>query len=220
MKRTLAGLGLLTLMGAPGLIYAQGLTGTGTYSGTVPETYAISNTSDGSLAGTLGDFSTLTIAKGSLVNPTPLQMRLRSNHVYQITAKAVVTSGITDGTASVAGTSAQTIKTGDIGFGFTSAIDKSGASVVGTRTDTINTGFDVHTGWPSVTDGHTPSYSKTLHDIYTSDTQILSGDRISASGDNSSSDNFLLITIGISTLPQYLTPGAFSGTVTFTIASA
>ena len=128
MKRTLAGLGLLTLMGAPGLIYAQGYRHWN-YSGTVPETYAISNTSDGSLAGTLGDFSTLTIAKGSLVNPTPLQMRLRSNHTYQITAKAVVTAGITDGTASV-GYFRSSDKTGDIGFGFTSAIDKSGASVV------------------------------------------------------------------------------------------
>src|SRR6266536_3400511 len=135
MKRQLIRLAPFVLMTVPGAIFAQGTTGTGTYSGTVPETYSISNTSDGNLAGTLGAFSTLAA-------PTPLQIRLRSNHTYQITANASVTSGITDGAASAAGTTAQAIKTGDIGFGFTAAIDKSGASVVNgggtpTRTDTI-----------------------------------------------------------------------------------
>jgi len=211
-------------MTIPGAIFAQGTTGTGTYSGTVPETYSISNTSDGNLAGTLGAFSTLTIGKGTLAAPTPLQIRLRSNHTYQITANASVTSGITDGAGSAVGTTAQAIKTGDIGFGFTAAIDKSGASVVNggatpTRTDTIVSGFDASSGWPSVSNGHTPSFTKTLHDVYGADTQILSGDRISASGDNNSSDNFLLVTVGVATLPQYLTPGAFSGSVTFTIAA-
>src|SRR5581483_4905057 len=222
MKRHVVRLAPFVLIALPGAIFAQGTSGTGTYSGTVPETYAISNTSDGNLAGTLGSFSTLTIGKGTLAAPTPLQIRLRSNHTYQITANAAVTSGITDGTASPAGNTAQAIKTGDIGFGFTAAIDKSGASVVNggatpTRVDTIVSGFDASSGWPSVANGHTPVFTKTLHDIYGSDTQVLSGDRNSASGDNSSTDNFLLVTLGVATLPQYLTPGAFSGTVTFTI---
>jgi hypothetical protein len=224
MKRQLIGLAPLMLMTAPGLIFAQGTGGTGSYSGNVPEAYSISNASNGNLAGTLGSFSTLTIGKGTLATPSTLQVRLRSNHTYKLTANAAVTSGITDGPASAPGTAALAIKTGDIGFGFRVAIDQSGASVVNggaspSRADNIVTGFDATSGWPSVTDGHTPAFTKTLHDIYGGDIQILSGDRISASGDDGSSDNFIVVTLGIATLPQYLTPGAFSGTVTFTIAT-
>ena len=39
------------------------------------------------------------------------------------------------------------------------------------------------------------------------------------SGDNGSDDNFIVLTMGVATLPQYLTPAAFGGTVTFTIAA-
>ena len=42
---------------------------------------------------------------------------------------------------------------------------------------------------------------------------------ISASGDNTSNDNYLLVTVGVATLPQYLTPAAFNGSVTFTISA-
>jgi len=216
---------LLVLVLVPGVLMAQSNSGTGSYSGTVPTTFTISNTSNGSLSGVLGNFGTLSMTNSStLSTPTALTFRMRSNAAYKLTANASVTSGITDGTASAAGTTAQAIKTGDIGFGFTAAINQGGASVVGggetpTRTDTIVSGYDASSGWASVTDGHTPSFSKTLHDIYGNDVQILSGDRISASGDNTSDDNFLTLTVGIATLPQYLTPGAFSGTVTFTIGA-
>ncbi len=220
MKRRIVQWGAFALMSVPGVVLAQ----TGGYSGTVPETYAITNTSNGTLAGTLGGFTTLTIGSGTLATPTALAFRIRSNAAYRVSANAAVTSGITDGAASAAGTTAQALKTGDIGFGFTSAIVQTGASVVNggvtpSRTDTIHSGFDAISGWPSVTNGHTPSFGKTLHDIYGADTEILDGDRISASGDNSSSDNFLLVTVGVATLPQYLTAGAFSGTVTFTMAA-
>jgi hypothetical protein len=210
---------------SPAIVLAQGTGGSGTFGGTVPTTFTITNITNGSLSAALGTFSTLTVGSGVLVSPTPLAFRLRSNAPYKLTAQVGSLVGFSDGTASAAGNTAQDIKTGDIGFGFTSSLDASGASVVGggsgsiTRTDTIVTGFDVHSGWPSVTDGHTPSFTKTLHDIFGSDTQILSGDRISASGDNSSSDNFLTVTMGLSTLPQYLTAATFSGTVTFTISS-
>jgi hypothetical protein len=218
MKKRVIQFGALALALVPGVL-AQS---TGSYGGIVPETYAITNTSNGALAGVLGNFSTLTIGSGTLATPTVLAFRLRSNAAYRLSANAAVTSGITDGVASGASTTAQAIKTGDIGFRFTAAIDQSGASVVNgggtpTRTDTITTGYAA--AWPSVTDGHTPSFTKTLHDIYGSDIQILSGDRISASGDNSSSDNFLLVTVGIAALPQYLDTGTFSGTVTFTMAA-
>jgi hypothetical protein len=173
----------------------------------------------------LGTFSTYTIGAGTLVTPTVLVLHLRSNAAYRLSANSSVTSGITDGTASVAGSTAQAIKTGDIGFGVTAALDVTGASVVGgggtpTRTDAITSGFDLSSiGWPSATNGHAPTFLKTLHSIYGADTEILNGDRISASGDNSSSDNFIAVTVGIAALPQYLTPGAFSGSVTFTVAA-
>jgi len=209
----------------PAISLAQGTSGSGSYSGTIPTTFSITNTSNASLAGTLGNFTTLTIAgNNTLVAPTALTFRMRSNAAYKLTANGSVTSGITDGEASAPGTTAQGIKTGDIGIGFTAAVDQSGASVVGggntpTRTDTFASGFDVTGGWPTVSNGHTPSFTKTLHDINGSDVQILSGDRISASGNNGSDDNFLSVTVGLATLPQYLTPGPFSGSVTFTISA-
>ena len=119
---------------------------------------------------------------------------------------------------------AQAIKTGDIGFGFTAAIDQSGASVVGggatpSRTDTVASDFDVERRLAHSLERPHPELTKTLHDIHGSDVQILSGDRISASGNNTSDDNFLVVTLGLATLPQYLTPGAFSGSVTLTISA-
>ncbi|MEO8660355.1 MAG: hypothetical protein ABI693_17935 [Bryobacteraceae bacterium] len=209
----------------PGIVLAQGTSGTGTFGGTIPTTFSIANTSDGSLVTALGTFNTLTIGKNVISSPTPLAFRLRSNAAYKLTAQLGSLVGITDGVASGVSTTLQGIKTGDIGFGFTTAIDRSGLSVVGggaspTRTDLLVSGFDVTAGWPAVSNGHTPAFTKTLHDIFAADTQILSGDRISASGDNISGDNFLLVTVGLATQPQYLTPGAFSGTVTFTIAAS
>ncbi len=215
---------LAALIVLPNVLLAQGTSGSGTYGGTIPTTVAITNTSNGTLAGTLGSFGTLTIGSSSALNtPTPLVLRLRSNTQYRLSADVTANTGLTDGPAGRETTTAQGVKTGDIGFGITAAIDKSGASVVGggsspNRNDTIATGYDVHGGWPTLSDGHTPAFSKTLHDIF-NNTQILSGDRISASGDNSSDDNYLVITVGIAMLPQYFTAAPFSGTVTFTITA-
>jgi hypothetical protein len=205
----------------PGIVQAQN-----SFGGTVPQIFSITDTSNNSPTGALGTFSTLTIGSTSAFNqPTPLAFRIRSNYAYTITAIFSGLTNIADGTTAGASNTLQPIQTGDIGFGFTAAIDKSGASVSGggvggLRSDTIATGYDVHAGWPSLTsaDGHTPSFSKTLHNIVSSQT-ILNGDRISASGDNTSDDNFLLITLGVATLPQYFTPVTFSGTVTLTIAA-
>jgi hypothetical protein len=215
---------LIALMLVPGIILAQGATGTGTFGGTVPTTVAITDVSNSNLAGTLGTFGTLTIGKSTLVTPTPLAFRLRGNAQYQLSADVTAMTGMTNGLATPdASTTAQSIKTGDVGFGFTTAIVKNGLSVVGggnspNRHDQIVTGYNVTGGWPTTTDGHTPAFTKTLHDIYNS-TQILSGDRISASGDNSSDDNYLVVTLGVATLPQYVTPTVFSATVTLTISS-
>jgi hypothetical protein len=212
------------MMMLPGIILAQGTTGTGTFGGTVPLTFAISDTSNASLAGALGTFSTMTIGKSTLAAPTPVAFRLRSNGPYKLSAAVTAVTTITDGAATPdASTTAQAIKTGDIAFGFTSAVVQNGLSVVGggttpTRTDTIVTGYDATSGFATTTDGHTPAFTKTLHDIYAG-VQILSGDRISSSGDNSSDDNFLTVTLGVAAIPQYWTAGTFSGTVTLTLAT-
>ena len=199
-----------------------GSTGTATFGGTVPTAFNISNVTNGSLSGAFGAFGTMAIGNGTLSTPAPVVFRLRSNAPYVLTAQVGSLVGISD---DVAGTANSNIKTGDIGFGFTAAIDQSGQSVIGgggapTRTDTIAPGFDMRNGWPSASGGQTPNFTKTLHDIYGQDVQILSGPRISARGDNSSEDNFITITVGIAALPQYWNAGAFRGVVTFTIAPA
>ncbi len=197
-----------------------GSIGTATFGGTVPTTFNITNVNNGSLSGAFGTFGTMTIGNGTLKSPSPVVFRLRSNAPYVLTAEVGGLVGISDDVANTANSS---IKTGDIGFGFTAAIDQGGKFVVGggatpTRTDTIAPGFDMRNGWPSVSGGQTPVFTKTLHDIYGQNVQILNGPRISAGGDNSSDDNFITITVGIAALPQYWNNGTFSGTVTFTIA--
>jgi hypothetical protein len=188
----------------------------------VPTAFNISSVNNGSLSGAFGSFGTMAIGNGMLSTPSPVVFRLRSNAPYILTAQVGVLSGISDGEA---GTDSAGIKTGDIGFGFTAAIDQSGASVVGgggspSRMDTITPGFDMRNGWPSASGGQTPVFTRTLHDIYGRNVQILSGPRISAKGDNGSDDNFITVTVGIAALPQYWNAGAFRGVVTFTIAPA
>jgi hypothetical protein len=210
---------VIFLVALPVNILAQGDI---TFGGTVPAVCWITDISNGSLVGVLGDFSTLTVGKGVLKVPTPLAIRLRSNAPYKIMVQLGSLVGITDGLATPAGRTAQAIKTGDIGFGIT-AVDVSLSRVVGggstpIREDLIAAGFDARGGWSKVHNGHTPNFTKTLHDISATDTQILSGPRISADGDNNSNNNFLTVRVGITTLPQYLTAVSFSGIVTFTVA--
>jgi hypothetical protein len=210
---------IVFLIALPGTVLAQGVI---TFGGTVPAVCWITDTSNASLAGVLGDFSTLTVGKNVLKVPTPLAIRLRSNAPYRVLVQVGSLVGITDGSASPESTTAQAIKTGDIGFGIT-AVDVSLSRLVGggttpIRADQIGAGFDARGGWPRVSNGHTPNFIKTLHDIYAADTQILSGPRISADGDNNSTNNFMTVSVGIATLPQYLTAVGFSGVVTFTIA--
>jgi hypothetical protein len=212
------------LLGAlPGVVLAQKTSGTGTFGGTVQPAFTISAMGNGVLAAAMGTFGTLTVGQSSLSAPAPVAFRVRSNAPYKLMVQVGALVGMTDGVASSDG-SAQGMVTGNFGFGFTAPVDASGNSVVSggtspTRVDTIVTGFDVHTGWPAVT-GQSPNFVKTLHDIFGQDVQILSGPRISASGDNSSNDNSLTLTVGIAILPQYLSAGTFSGTLTFTIAAS
>ena len=109
----------------------------------------------------------------------------------------------------------------DIGFGIT-AVDATGANVATGHTDTIVSLFNYSSGFPAISNGLTPfvaGTNATLNDL-TANTQILSGSRISAKGNISTNNNFVLLTLGIATLPQYFTPNTgFSTTVTLTIAA-
>jgi hypothetical protein len=208
----------------PGVGLAQGTSGTKTFGGTIQPAFTISAVGNGVLAAAMGSFGALTAGQSSLSAPAPVAFRVRSNASYKLMVQVGALVGMTDGVAAGDGSTAQGIKTGNFGFGFTAPVDATGNSVVGggsspSRVDPIVTGFDVQTGWPAVT-SQTPNFTKTLHDIYGQDVQILSGPRISASGDNSSDDNSLTVTVGIAVLPQYLSAGSFSGTLTFTIASS
>jgi hypothetical protein len=202
----------------PGTVRAQGVI---TFGGTVPAICWISDVGNGSLVGVLGDFNTMAVGKNVLKAPPPLSIRLRSNAPYKLMVQVSGLVGLADGLATPASLTAQGIKTGDIGFGIT-AVDVSLSRLVGggttpIRQDPIAAGFDVRSGWPRVSNGHTPHFAKTLHDIYGGDVQILSGSRISADGDNFSANNFMTVTVGLATLPQYLSAGSFSGVVTFTV---
>ena len=155
-------------------------------------------------------------------------IHLRSNAVYKLSAMVGAPTNMGTGITTVAGNTAAAIQLGDIAFGI-SAIDVSGASVVGggtgtaTRTDTIvntvTTGPNFNYTTATTTTGRM-TFPATLHDI-TAATMLLSGDRISASGDNGSTDNFMGVSLKFGYVPQYFTPEtAFSFVVTLTIASS
>jgi hypothetical protein len=203
----------------PGTVLAQGDI---TFGGAVPAVCWITDIGNGSLSGVLGNFNTLTVGKNILSTPASIAIRLRSNAPYKVMVQLGSLVGIADASATPRSTTAQAIKTGDIGFGITS-VDVSLSRVIGggstpIRHDAIASGFDVRSGWGSGSGGHTPTFKKTLHDISAASIQIVSGPRISADGDNYSTNNFITVSVGISTLPQYLTVGSFSGIVTFTIS--
>src|SRR5437870_1071885 len=191
-------------------------TGTITVTGTTPTAVSVTNASDSTLSSTVA-LGTLTPAAGNSLMSSTVQARLRSNKAYTLSAQAAALN-ISSPAAADGGTS---ITLGDIGFGVT-AIDAAGANVATGHTDTIVSLFNYSSGFPAVSNGLTPfaaGTNGTLSDL-TSNTQVLSGSRISAKGNISTSNNFVLVTFGVATLPQYFTPNSgFSTTVTLTIAA-
>jgi hypothetical protein len=191
-------------------------TGTITLSGTTPTAVSITNASDATLSTTVA-LGTLTPAAGGSLMTGSVPARLRSNKAYTLSAQATALS--ISSPASADGGSSITLN--DIGFGVT-AIDATGTNVATGHTDSIVSLFNYSSGFPAVTNGLTPfvgGTNGTLNDL-TSSTQILSGSRISAKGNLSTNNNFVLVTFGIATLPQYFTPNSgFSTTITLTIAA-
>jgi hypothetical protein len=210
----------LILFGAIILIFARigsaQTSGTITVSGTDPESFSITSTTDATLSATIV-LGTLTPATGSALTSGTTLIRLRSNKAYnlnaQVSALSFVGPGAADGGSSIA--------LSDFGFGI-SSIDATGANVANAVGHTVGALFNYDPRTVSVTNGLTPyvpGTDGTLNDI-TSSTQILSGPRISTLGNISTDNNFILATLVVATLPQYFTPNtSFSATITLTIAS-
>ncbi len=176
-------------------------TGTAVFSGTVPTSLSVTTAGNGTNQG-----NSVLMSYGNRF-PKTIQLRLRSNCQYRLTVSATAEYGIADGPTS-SGAPEGKLVTGDIGFGIVAPIEKNGASVANgpSRFDSIAPGFDATSG----------VFAKTLHDIFGQDVQILSGDRISASGNDASNDNFIGLTIGIS--PPAETQVNYSGVITITIS--
>jgi hypothetical protein len=194
-------------------------TGTITVTGSNPTAVSATNTSDSNLSATIA-LGTLTPATGSALAAGTVQVRLRSNKAYTLSAQATALNFSSPDAAD--GGSA--IALSDIGFGVT-AIDATGTNVATGHTDTIVAGspsFDYRSGWPAVSNGLTPFVAgthATLNNI-SANTQVLSGSRISSKGNISTNNNYVLVTFGLATLPQYFTPNSgFSSTITITVAA-
>lgn len=197
------------------LAFAQ-TTGTLTVTGTNPEAFSITNTSDGTLSTTIS-FGTLTPGSGGTIASGIAQVRLRSNKAYRLNAQSTAISFTGPGTAD----NGDSISLSDLGFGVDS-VDATGANVANATGHNVVGLFDYDPSLISVTNGLTPYVSGnhgTLNDI-TASTQILSGPRISRRGNLSTNNNFVLVTFTLATLAQYFTSNSsFSTTITLTMAS-
>ena len=194
-------------------------TGTITISGSIPQAVSLTSVSDAALS-TTSAIGVLTATNTStLAQITPVVVRIRSNQQYKLTAISVFTitgAGATDG--------GQAITPADIGFGII-AKDATGSKMATGRTDTLAAKFDytatAMTALP-VSDGLTPFVAGThgtLNDIIAS-TQIIQGSRVSKLGNINTQENFLSLTFGAATLPQYFTPNtSFQALVTLTVVT-
>ena len=212
-RKLLIGAGIVAIL-APAA-FAQ-TSGTITVSGSDPVAVSLTNTSETTLSSAVALGALTPANNNTLTTSTPVEVRLRSNKAYNITASASTLSisggGSDDGGNPIALT--------DIGFGITS-ITLTGANVAnsGARTDAIASGFDAST-WPTPTNGLTPAFTKTLNNITGAGVQVLSGGRISKQGNISTTNNYISVFFGVATLPQFFTPNtSFSSTITLTIAA-
>src|SRR5882724_7073569 len=189
-------------------------TGTITVSGSQPAACSLTNSSDTALSSTIALGAMTPAANNTLVTGTAIT-HLRSNKAYVVSAQATALSftgaGIADGGNAMA--------LSDIGFGLT-AVDATATNVASSHTDTIASGFDYTSGWTAASNGLTPfvvGTNSTLNDV-TSNTQVLSGTRLSKKGNIATNNNAIVATFGVATLPQYFTPNTtFSSTVTLTM---
>jgi hypothetical protein len=193
--------------------------GTVTLTGTIPDAVSITNSSDTALSTTVTLGVLVATNNTALVAITPVDVHVRSNKQYKLNASMVFTNA---GNGTVAG--GDSIAATDIGFGIT-AVSATGANVAAGHTDTLTTKFDYTTtpmsALPNAT-GTTPfvaGTNGTLNDISTS-TQVVQGTRISRKGNIITPDNYLKLTFGVATLPQYFTPTTgFQAVITLTVVT-
>jgi len=211
----------IILLGALAGAAAFAQTGTITITGSIPDVVSITSVTDGALS-TTGVLGALTATNNStLTQITPVVVRIRSNKQYKLNATSVFTNagaGAADG--------GQAISPADIGFGITAKT--TGALTAAGHTDTFTAKFNyTATGFNgfaalAVVDGLTPfvaGTNGTLNDIVAS-TQIIQGTRVSLKGNINTQENFLALTFGAATLPQYFTPTTgFQALVTLTIVT-
>ena len=205
------------LLGAAMMMASAAFAQTGTINvnGTTPEAFSLTNPSGGALSSTIS-LGVLTPANTGNVTSGTATVNMRSNKAYKVTAQSsaltITTPGATDGGDDIGLT--------DIGFAVT-AMTLTGGNVAnsGARTESAGAFALPVAGWPTSTDGLTPSFGRTLNDIQTAQ-QILQGTRISKKGNLMTGDNFISVTFGVATLPQFFTPNAsFSAVITLTMAS-
>jgi hypothetical protein len=201
---------VLMLLAVPAAL-AQ--TGTITITGAVPSAFSITSNTNAALSATVA-LGTLTPGNTNTLTTGTVVARLRSNVSYHLSAQAVNT-GI--------GATADDIQATDIGFGIT-AFSAAGADVitVPARTDAIVAKWDYTGGFPAPVNGLSPfvtATKATLADI-SANTSVLSGPRISARGNDGTSDNFAQATFGVAVLPQYFTQNAsFQSVITLTMTT-
>lgn len=209
-------LGIFVLIA--GTAFAQ-TTGTVTLTGSIPDAVSITNTSDSALSTTLTLGALVATNNTTLAAITPLDVRIRSNKQYKLNASMVFTNA---GNGTVAG--GDSITAADVGFGIT-AVTATGANVATGHTDTLTTKFDYTTTPmsalpnPTGTTPFVPGTNGTLNDISTS-TQVVQGTRITKKGNIITPDNFVKLTLGAATLPQYFTPTTgFQAVITLTVVT-
>lgn len=194
-------------------------TGTVTLTGTIPQAVSLTNASDAALSATLTLGTLVATNSITLAAITPLDVHVRSNNQYKLNASVVFTNS-GDGTQA----GGNSITASDIGFGIT-AVAATGANIATGHTDTLTTKFDYTTtpmsALPNPT-GTTPfvaGTNGTLNDI-SSSTQVVQGTRISKKGNIITPDNFVKLTFGAATLPQYFTPTTgFQAIITLTVVT-
>jgi hypothetical protein len=155
------------------------------------------------------------VAAGNNVNTYAggtVQLMLRSNAAYTLTAQVTATSGLTGGPGQIADT--------DIGFGLAN-LANSGVLVFGdpATNSTIAGGFGNDPSAAGKNADDVPNFATTLNDISAA-TPVLSGPRISNKGGMGSPNNGLLVDTIYAIGPQLFEPtGSFSATVTYTIST-
>jgi hypothetical protein len=192
-------------------------TGTITVSGTDPEAFSITSITDAPLGATV-ILGNLNPATGGVLTSGTTQIRLRSNKMYNLTAQATALNFVGAGNDD----NGRPIALTDFGFGI-SSIDATAVNVANHANHNVVAIYNYDPRTVAVTNGLTPFVAGThgtLNDIAGGGTLILSGPRISIQGNISTDNNFVLATLVVATLPQYLTPNtSFSTTITLTIAS-